>query len=55
MDASLIAGFVKSASGAVVLINDRKTCGAKYPNIEISPATLEDVMRYYVVDNTNKS
>lgn len=55
MDASLIAGFVKSSTGAVVLINDRKLCGAKYPNIEISQATLEDVMKYYIVDNNNKS
>lgn len=55
MDASLIAGFVKSSTGAVVLINDRKLCGAKYPNIEISDATLEDVMKYYIVDNNNKS
>lgn len=55
MDAALIAGFEKHENGAVILIKDVDECAKKYPDMEIKPATLGDIMKYYIIDNTDKS
>ncbi len=55
IDASLIVGFEKSSTGAVILINNRNEFKKKYPSIPVGDATLEDILKYYTLDNTTKS
>lgn len=55
MDAALIAGFEKNENGAQILINNVEEFKKKYPDMDIRPATLEEIMKYYIIDNTDKS
>lgn len=55
MDAALIAGFEKNENGAQILINNVEEFKKRYPDMDIRPATLEEVMKYYIIDNTDKS
>lgn len=55
MDASLIVGFVKHSTGAVILVNNRDECKKKYPDIPIRDAGIADIMKYYVLGNSIKS
>lgn len=55
MDASLIVGFEKNSDGAVILINNREECSRRYQSIPVREATINEIMKYYIIDNTVKS
>lgn len=45
---SLIVGCELSGFGAQVLVNDKKSAGKLYPDMLVEPASLEEIMIYYV-------
>ncbi|MBP5494114.1 MAG: ABC transporter ATP-binding protein [Lachnospiraceae bacterium] len=45
---SLIVGYELNSFGAEALVNDRKAAEKLYPDAVIEPATLEQIMIYYV-------
>ena len=48
IDMSLVVSVQLSSFGAEVLVNDRHTCEKQYPDMVIEPASLEEIMIYYV-------
>lgn len=45
---SLIVKAEEETFGVSVLVNDRRACGKLYPGMVIEPASLEDIMLFYV-------
>ena len=48
ISAPLIVNVQPGTFGVEVLVNDRKACEKLYPQMVIEPATLEDIMLFYV-------
>ncbi len=48
---SLIVSLQEGSYGAEVLVNDRKACERLYPDMVVEPASLEEIMIYYVNKN----
>ncbi|MGN0325950.1 MAG: ABC transporter ATP-binding protein [Lachnospiraceae bacterium] len=51
---SLIVNTQPGLFGVEVLVNDRKACEKLYPGMVIEPASLEDIMLFYVNQNTTE-
>lgn len=47
-----IVGIKKSTYGAQVLVRNPKECMRKYPELMMEPASLEEIMLYYVAGKT---
>ena len=48
ISASFIVNSVIESYGATILVNDRAACEKLYPGMVIEPASLEDIMLFYV-------
>ena len=48
IDSSVIVGYRKSQFNVEALVNNKHLAKEKYPNVLIDPATIEDIMLYYV-------
>lgn len=53
IDSSLVVFSEFFAFGAEVMVNDRKACREKYPDMVIEPASLEEIMIHYVNKNNS--
>ncbi|MCQ2494425.1 MAG: ABC transporter ATP-binding protein [Lachnospiraceae bacterium] len=45
---SLIVSYENEAYGVSILVNDRAACGKLYPGMVLEPASLEEIMLFYV-------
>ena len=52
---SLIVYAEMQSYAANVLVNDKKVCEKLYPDMVIEPASLEDIMLFYVNKNTQNA
>lgn len=48
IEPSLIVSAQVETYGAGVLVNDRRECALRYPQMVVEPASLEDIMLFYV-------
>ena len=48
IDLVLVVAEQVSSVGVELLVNDRQACEKRYPDMIIEPASLEEIMIYYV-------
>ena len=51
----LIVNIQEGTYGAEILVNDKSACAKLYPEMVIEPATLEEIMIYYVNESVSSS
>lgn len=51
----LVVNIQESSFGAEVLVNDKSACAKLYPDMVIEPATLEEIMIFYVNESVKNS
>lgn len=51
----LIVNIQEGTYGAEILVNDKSACSKLYPEMVIEPATLEEIMIYYVNESVKSS
>lgn len=51
----LVVNIQEGTYGAEILVNDKSACAKLYPEMVIEPATLEEIMIYYVNESVKNS